>query len=73
MFKGTLGMSAYILRGAFPEGKGALERTHDYFERSFLPGRQFKNPVDFNFQFKSWLRITAKPPDPRRPAVPDRR
>jgi len=59
MFKGTLGMSAYILRGSFPEGKGALERTHDYFERSFLPGRRFKDPTDFNFQFKSWLRVTA--------------
>jgi transposase len=59
MFKGTLGMSAYILRGGFPEGKGALERTHDYFERSFLPGRRFKDPSDFNFQFKSWLRVTA--------------
>lgn len=59
MFKGTLGMGAYILRANFPEGKGALERTHDYFERSFLPGRTFKDPADFNFQFKSWLRITA--------------
>lgn len=59
VFKGTLGMSAYILRGNFPEGKGALERTHDYFENSFLPGRRFKDPVDFNFQFKSWLRVTA--------------
>lgn len=59
MFKGTLGMSAYILRGAFPEGKGALERTHDYFERSFLPGRRFTDPADFNSQFKSWLRVTA--------------
>lgn len=59
VFKGTLGMSAYILRGNFPQGKGALERTHDYFERSFLPGRRFKDPADFNFQFKSWLRVTA--------------
>lgn len=59
VFKGTLGMSGYILRGSFPEGKGALERTHDYFERSFLPGRSFKDPADFNFQFKSWLRVIA--------------
>jgi len=55
MFKGTLGMSAYILKGAFPEGKGVLERTHGYFETSFMPGRTFASPEDFNRQFKDWL------------------
>lgn len=55
MFRGTLGMGAYILRGHFPEGKGVLERTHGYFETSFLPGRTFTSIDDFNSQFTSWL------------------
>lgn len=59
MFKGTLGMGAYILRGAFPQGKGMLERNHRYYETSFLPGRTFTGIEDFNSQFKSWLATKA--------------
>jgi transposase len=55
MFKGTLGMGAYILKGGFPDGKGVVERTHDYFETSFLPGRSFASADDFNRQLKAWL------------------
>lgn len=55
MFRGTLAMGAYILRGGHPEGKGVLERTHHYFETSFLPGRTFISSDDFNAQFTSWL------------------
>jgi hypothetical protein len=30
--------------------KGIIERAHDYLERSFLPGRTFASPTDFNTQ-----------------------
>lgn len=59
VFRGTLGMGAYVLKGNFPEGKGVLERTHGYFETSFLPGRTFTGKDDFNSQFKSWLTHSA--------------
>lgn len=36
-------------------GKGLVERLHDYLERSFLPGRRFASPADFNAQLRGWL------------------
>jgi hypothetical protein len=35
--------------------KGIVERAHDYPERSFLPGRVFADPADFNVQLQDWL------------------
>jgi transposase len=35
--------------------KGLIERAHDYLERSFLPGRAFASPADFNTQLQAWL------------------
>ena len=35
--------------------KGLIERAHDYLERSFLPGRTFCSPADFNAQLAEWL------------------
>jgi transposase len=32
-----------------------LERLHDYLERSFLPGRSFTSPADFNAQLAGFL------------------
>jgi hypothetical protein len=55
-FRGTLGMSARLCAPADPEAKGVVERTHDYYERSFLPGRSFDDIEDFNRQFTTWLR-----------------
>ena len=40
---------------ADPEAKGLVERFHDYLERSFLPGREFTSPADFNAQLGGWL------------------
>ena len=31
-----------------------MERVHDYLERSFLPGRTFTSPADFNAQLGGW-------------------
>jgi hypothetical protein len=54
-FKGALGMGAVILKGGFPEGKGVVERANRYLETSFLPGRSFSDPDDFNAQLWGWL------------------
>jgi len=54
-FRGTLGVKVIICKPADPEAKGLLERAHDYLERSFLPGRQFTGPDDFNAQLSQWL------------------
>jgi transposase len=54
-FRGTLGAKVLICRPADPEAKGLLERAHDYLERSFLPGRTFCSPADFNAQLSAWL------------------
>lgn len=44
-----------ICRPADPEAKGLVERLHDYLERSFLPGRTFASPADFNTQLQVFL------------------
>jgi len=54
-FRGLLGVKIVICRPGDPEAKGLLERTHDHYERSFLPGWIFTSPADFNTQFASWM------------------
>ena len=54
-FRGVLGASVYICKPADPEAKGMLERLHDYLERSFLPGRRFESPEDFNTQLSGFF------------------
>jgi transposase len=54
-FRGTLGTKVYVCRPADPEAKGVVERFHDYLERSFLPGRSFISPADFNTQLAGWV------------------
>jgi transposase len=54
-FKGALGMGAVILEKGHPERKGVVERAIGYLETSFLPGRIFCSPEDFNAQLLSWL------------------
>jgi transposase len=56
-FRGVLGTKVVVLKPAEPEHKGIIERAHDYFERSFLPGREFTGPGDFNHQFGKWLQV----------------
>jgi hypothetical protein len=38
-----------------PESKGVVERMNQYLETSFLPGRSFSSPADFNRQLTAWL------------------
>lgn len=54
-FRGTLGAKVIVLKAREPEHKGIIERAHDYLERSFLPGRTFVGPDDFNRQLQDWL------------------
>jgi transposase len=54
-FRGTLGAKVIVCKPADPEAKGLIERCHDYLERSFLPGRTFTSPADFNTQLQRWL------------------
>jgi transposase len=54
-FRGLLGAKVVICRPGDPEAKGMLERTHDHYETSFLPGRSFASPADFNAQFFGWV------------------
>jgi transposase len=56
-FRGTLAAKVIVCRPADPEAKGLIERAHDYLERSFLPGRTFTGPGDFNAQLQHWLSL----------------
>jgi hypothetical protein len=71
-FTGTLATAIVQLRPRDPESKGIVERRNGYFETSFLPGRAFVSPADFNAQFTEWLQransrivrtIKARPAD----------
>ena len=56
-----------------PEAKGIVERGNGYLETSFLPGRTFTSPADFNTQLSAWLPVanTAhRAPDRVRPDRP---
>ncbi len=54
-FRGVLGTRVKICKPADPEAKGLVERGNGYLETSFLPGRTFASPADFNTQLRLWL------------------
>jgi transposase len=54
-FRGVLGIAIQILDPGDPEAKGLVERSNGYLETSFLPGRSFTGPEDFNDQLTAWL------------------
>lgn len=71
-FRGTLGVAIRQCRPADPEAKGLVERANGYLETSFMPGRAFTGPHDFNSQLTDWLarantrhhrRIECRPAD----------
>jgi transposase len=55
MFRGVLGAKIVICEPGDPEAKGLVERANGYLETSFLPGRSFASPADFNAQLTAWL------------------
>ena len=54
-FAGTLATTLQRLKPYDPESKGIVERRNGFFETSFMPGRDFTSPTDFNAQFADWL------------------
>lgn len=52
---GTLATKLVLLKPRDPESKGVVERRNGWFETSFMPGRSFVSPADFNDQFTGWL------------------
>lgn len=56
-FAGVLATSVQRLKPYDPESKGVVERRNGYYESSFMPGRSFTCPGDFNAQFRDWLTI----------------
>ena len=56
-FRGTLGTKVIVCKPADPEAKGLVERANGYLETSFLPGRSFTSPADFNVQLGEWLAV----------------
>lgn len=58
-FAGTLGVRIKLAPVKDPEFKGLVERRNGFFETSFLPGRTFTSPGDFNEQFTEWITTKA--------------
>lgn len=58
-FCGVLGTRLIQARPYDPETKGVVERANGYLGTSFLPGRTFSSPVDFNAQLAGWLAAVA--------------
>ncbi|WP_306922860.1 IS21 family transposase [Arthrobacter globiformis] len=54
-FAGVLATRIVQVRPYDPESKGVVERTNQFLETSFLPGRSFASPEDFNAQLAEWL------------------
>ncbi len=54
-FAGTLGTRIYQTAARDPEAKGVVERANGFLETSFMPGREFDSPGDYNTQLASWL------------------
>jgi transposase len=52
-----LGIAVHQCRPRDPEAKGIVERANGYLESSFLPGRAFSSPADFNTQLTDWLAV----------------
>jgi len=54
-FAGTLGTRIYQAAPRDPETKGVVERANGFLETSFMPGRSFTGPGDYNTQLAAWL------------------
>ncbi|MEK0153440.1 IS21 family transposase [Arthrobacter oryzae] len=54
-FAGVLATRIVQVKPYDPESKGVVERANQFLETSFLPGRTFTSPEDFNAQLGQWL------------------
>lgn len=57
---GLLACRIFQTRPRDPEAKGLVERANGYLETSFLPGRTFAGPDDFNAQLTAWLAVANR-------------
>jgi transposase len=60
-FRRVLGVKVIQCRPRDPEARGIVERANGYLETSFLPGRSFASPADFNTQLAAWLPLANQP------------
>jgi transposase len=58
-YAGALGFGVHFRPRADPEGKGVVERLNGYLETSFLPGRWFCDPQDFQRKLDRWFDTVA--------------
>jgi transposase len=56
---GQLGLKPVVLRPAFPQGKGFIERMNRFLETSFLPLRTFTGIADLQTQIDDWTTTIA--------------
>jgi hypothetical protein len=61
-FRGVLAAKILVCDPGDPEAKGLVERANGYLETSFLPGRTFSSPADFNAQLADWLALVNQRP-----------
>ena len=70
--RGVLGIKVSQRRPRDPEAKGLVERADRYFAVTYMLGRSFTSPADFNGQLRVWLagadqrhhrRLGARPVD----------
>ncbi len=54
-YAGAIGFGVHFRPRADPQGKGVVERLNGYLETSFLPGRRFRSPEDFQSQLDCWF------------------
>ncbi|WP_409474475.1 IS21 family transposase [Streptomyces sp. HC307] len=59
-FAGLLATKIHLCRPRDPETKGLVERANGYLSTSFLPGRHFTGPGDFNTQLAAWLAVANR-------------
>ncbi|MFB7784064.1 hypothetical protein ACFC1D_15320 [Streptomyces vinaceus] len=59
-FAGLLATKIYLCRPRDPDAKGLVEHANGYLETSFLPGRHFSGPDDFNTQLSTWLGVANR-------------
>jgi transposase len=58
-FSGAIGFGVHFRPKSDPQGKGVVERMNGYLETSFLPGRRFHSPEDFQSQLDEWFGLVA--------------
>ena len=71
-FAGTLATRVVLAPPRDPEFKGMTERNNGFLETSFLPGRQFVSPTDFNTQLAGLVARRQQPNRPLTQRPPDR-